>query len=156
MCCWEAGIVSITVDSASSLAMRARFHIQCHWFDATCHFCFLSFFCSEGLQLFQFSNVGWWRFVKRASRRWKIDIFKQLSIHLLDEIQPLLQSSCDFHRTNIFMCAVFFYIVDFRCAFLFFKWFLIKQMWLCDNIFKYTSSFIYQKKEVMMTKLVQF
>lgn len=116
MCCWEAGSV---------FPVYRRFGIQ-FWICARvpissaidwCHLPFLfSHFLLRKSTAVSVSQC-WMVTVCETitSRQWKIDIFKQLSIDLLGKIQPLQQSTFDFDRTNILVCAVFF--VNGQCWF---------------------------------------
>lgn len=63
-CCWEAGSVSIYRSIRHPVWLCARVSIS-----SAIDWCYLPFlfFCSQCLQLFQFSNVKWWRFVKQPS-----------------------------------------------------------------------------------------
>lgn len=134
--------------------MRARFSISTaiDW----CHLPF-AVFCSERLQLFQFSNVKRWRLVKQPSpiasqRQWKIDIFKQLSIRLFgSEIQPSLALFFRFRerkkKTNkqsfsgVCIC-LFTKSKKKKSSSLIYEhfnsssaWFLVKQKWLVQKHF---------------------
>lgn len=106
--------------------MRARVPIS-----TAIDWCHLPFLFSQFLRwkiysCFGARLVGWWRFSVKlrpstiALRQWKIDILQTVvSIHLLDNIQPLQQqqTTLDFDSINVLLCERIFCFKRLQCWF---------------------------------------